>query len=243
MNWFRDVKIATKLLGSFVVVAFIAGVIGWMGLSGARSLAAVAEDVYKNQLVSIAELETANNEFLMARLALREAFLVEGGERREKERISAEHVRLMEEHIAKYRLTQLSEEEKKLIPQLDLTVPRYKAARESLFADLARNDEKAAMTMMNTDGKVSGDELDAVLDKLSEVNVRLAEANNKQTEAMAAGIQKNVIIFIVLGVVLSITMGFVISRMIANPVRMLAVAADGLAVGDVGVQLPPETKD
>ncbi len=243
MNWFRDVKIATKLLGSFVVVAFIAGVIGWMGLSGARNLAAVADDVYKNQLVSISELETANNEFLMARLALREAFLVEGADRKEKERISAEHVRSMEEHIAKYKMTQLSDDEKKLVPQLDLTVPRYKAARESVFAHLGRNDEKAALNAMNTEGKVSGDELDAILDKLSEVNARLAETNNKQTEVTAAAIERNIITFIVLGVVLAVALGFVISRMIANPVRVLAAAADALAGGDVNVQLPPETKD
>ncbi len=243
MNWFRDVKIATKLLGSFVVVAFIAGVIGWMGLSGARNLAAVADDVYKNQLVSIAELETANNEFLMARLALREAFLVEGADRREKEKLSGEHIRLMEEHIAKYKQTQLSDEEKKLIPQLDLTVPRYRAARESVFAHLARNDEKAALTVMNTDGKVAGDELDAVLDNLSQVNARLAEANNKQTEITAAGIQRNIVTFIIVGVVLAVVLGFMISRMIANPVRMLGAAADALALGDINVQLPPETKD
>lgn len=243
MNWFRDVKIATKLMGGFIVVAAIAGVIGWMGLSGTRNLAAVADDVYKNQLVSIAELETANNEFLMARLGLREAFLVNGAERREKERISTEHVRLMEEHMAKYKATVLSADEKELIPQLELTTSRYKAALESIFAALGRNDEKAALNVMNTDGKVAGDEVDSTLDKLSAINARLAEANNKQTESKAAGIQRNIVMFIVIGVVLAVALGFVISRMIANPVRTLAAAADALAIGDVNVQLPADTKD
>ena len=142
MNWFRDMKIATKLLGSFAVVAAIAGVIGWTGLSGTRDLAATADDVYKNQLVAIAELETANSEFLWARLGLREAFLVQGADRKDKEKISAEHIRRMDEHIAKYKTTDLSDEEKKLVPPLDSAVAQYRAVREKVFSYLLANDER-----------------------------------------------------------------------------------------------------
>ena len=34
MKWFHDLKIGTKLLSSFAVVAAIAGLIGWVGLAG-----------------------------------------------------------------------------------------------------------------------------------------------------------------------------------------------------------------
>src|SRR4051812_15326157 len=119
MNWFQNLKIATKLMGSFAVVAVIAGVIGWMGLSGTKTLAGVADDVYKNQLVSIAELQMANNEFVFARVALRDAFLTEVNKRQEFQRISIEHMRRSEDHIAKYKQTGLSEEEKKVIPEFE----------------------------------------------------------------------------------------------------------------------------
>ena len=33
MSWFQNLKISTKLIGSFAVVALMAGVIGWTGLS------------------------------------------------------------------------------------------------------------------------------------------------------------------------------------------------------------------
>ncbi|HTS48005.1 MAG TPA: hypothetical protein VMH05_08675 [Bryobacteraceae bacterium] len=33
MKWFYDLKIPVKLQGSFVLVAAIAGLIGWIGLS------------------------------------------------------------------------------------------------------------------------------------------------------------------------------------------------------------------
>src|SRR4051794_18084076 len=243
MNWFKNAKISTKLMGSFAVVAIIAGVIGWTGLSGARSLAAVADEVYKNQLVSIAELETANSEFLMARLALREAFLYTGAERQQRERTSAEHMRLMEQHIAKYKTTGLSDDEKKLVPQLDASVPEYNRARELAFSQLSRGDEKAALQVMSGEGKLSGDALTSVLDKLTEINSRLAADNNKQAEANAASVERQITIFIAVGVVMALGLGFVISRMIATPLRALASASDRMALGDMNVELPAENKD
>jgi len=32
MQWFKDLRIGTKLIAGFVFVALIAGVIGWLGI-------------------------------------------------------------------------------------------------------------------------------------------------------------------------------------------------------------------
>jgi methyl-accepting chemotaxis protein len=243
MSWFSNAKISTKLMGSFAVVALIAGVIGWTGLSGARNMAGVADDVYKNQLMPITEVETANSEFLEARLKVREAFLFTGTERDDRERGSAEHLRLLEESLAAYAKTQLSDEEKKLLPQLEAAIPQYKSARERVFSHLQKGDEKSAMQVMNTDGKAAADTAGRVLSQLTEIKERLALENNKKVEANAASVQLQIISFIVLGIVLALGLGYVIARIIANPVRKLASAADLLAVGDVNVELPGESKD
>jgi len=56
VQWFYDLKIATKLLASFTLVAVITGIVGWVGLSSAARMNETAVDVYANQLVPIREL-------------------------------------------------------------------------------------------------------------------------------------------------------------------------------------------
>jgi len=38
MNAFKNMKIRTKLLGGFILVAFIAGVIGYLGYNGMKGI-------------------------------------------------------------------------------------------------------------------------------------------------------------------------------------------------------------
>ncbi|MGZ6276040.1 MAG: HAMP domain-containing protein, partial [Syntrophales bacterium] len=90
---------------------------------------------------------------------------------------------------------------------------------------------------------MAGDALDASLDKLTDINSRLATENNKESQVRAASVERQIMTFIVIGVVMALGLGFVISRMIATPIRVLAKAADLLAAGDVNVELSAENKD
>ncbi len=38
MNWFYNLKVRTKLIAAFIVVAVIAGVIGYLGISNMRTI-------------------------------------------------------------------------------------------------------------------------------------------------------------------------------------------------------------
>ena len=79
---------------------------------GARNLAAVADEVYKNQLLAISELNTANNEFLLARLAVRDAFLFHSEQQR-LEKAATGQLKLIEDHVAKYKATALPTKKRK----------------------------------------------------------------------------------------------------------------------------------
>ncbi len=243
MNWLHNMRISIKLLGGFALVALIAAIIGWVGLSGTRDQAAVADDVYKNQLIPIRALETANNEFLRARIGIRDGFLTKGSDRQIQERAANEHLRLMEEQLAKYRATDLSEDEKRLIPQMESAVADYKRICDEIFNDLLLGNDAAAMLLLNGQGQQVSDRLTGVFANLTDINTKLAEENNKQTTRSAASTQKRILNFIVVGVLMALGLGYLIARMIANPVRALAAIADRLATGEINVDLPAETKD
>src|SRR6185369_450832 len=148
MNWFKDVKVSTKLMGSFAIVAAIAALIGWMGLAGTRKLAAVADDIYQNQVISIAEVQGANNEFLSVRMGLRDMALAKANERPNLDRRVREHFRAIDEHLGKYKPTISSEAEKKLVPEMERNLLEYKRVADKVSSLLLSGDENAATALM-----------------------------------------------------------------------------------------------
>jgi methyl-accepting chemotaxis protein len=71
VKWFHDLKIGTKLLTSFAVVAVIAGLIGWVGLAGISGMKTRGASLYYDKLVPIRDLGYANAAFLIARTEVR----------------------------------------------------------------------------------------------------------------------------------------------------------------------------
>src|SRR5689334_6116864 len=70
MQWFYDLKIATKLLLSFTLVALITAAVGWVGLSGTARMHATSVDMYANQLLPIRDLAFAMQSLLLARSSM-----------------------------------------------------------------------------------------------------------------------------------------------------------------------------
>ncbi len=71
MKRFNNLKIGTKLLASFMFLAAIAGLIGWVGLSGVNEMQARSARMYADTLVPIRDLGYANAAFLLARTEVR----------------------------------------------------------------------------------------------------------------------------------------------------------------------------
>src|SRR5262245_23928615 len=83
VQWFYDLKIATKLLASFTLVALITGIVGWVGLSGAAKMNEAIADTYNNQLVPIRELGYSMQSLLLARSRMFEMLATKDRTRRQ----------------------------------------------------------------------------------------------------------------------------------------------------------------
>ena len=84
MNWFYNMKIGTKLLSGFTLVALIAGVIGWVGISNMRGIAAKDTMMYKDMLVPITHLGGISTAFQRVRVTLAKVLLSKNEEDKEK---------------------------------------------------------------------------------------------------------------------------------------------------------------
>ena len=63
MNWFRNMKIATKLISAFIIVSLIAGAMGAFGIFNMRSVEKDYKNLYVNFGTSFGDLGTAGINF------------------------------------------------------------------------------------------------------------------------------------------------------------------------------------
>lgn len=56
MKWFYNLKIKTKLLSGFILVALVVGIVGYIGITNINSLDQASEESYHNMTVPVTEI-------------------------------------------------------------------------------------------------------------------------------------------------------------------------------------------
>jgi methyl-accepting chemotaxis protein len=171
MNAFRNMKLSKKLLLSFLLIAAMALVVGWVGLNSTRKVAAASDEMYSNAFVSVRELAATRGSFLDARIRSRSAVTLPTAEdRRQEYEAFRKDFESVDEHLAKYLNTPLSDQEKTTVVQLRANLATYRRIVEPAFPLAVQMRDREAENLLNQGRSVCG-ELMAELDQLLEINV------------------------------------------------------------------------
>jgi methyl-accepting chemotaxis protein len=244
MKWFYDLKIATKLQGSFFLVAAIAGVIGWVGLSKVSQIKTSGATLYAARLVPIEDLAYANFGFLNARTDLRDLLLAKDQNAR---RVAAAGIEAETENTAKrmeaYGKRPLASEERELLLKFQAARERYLKLRVPMVEMALSGDPGKAQTMMQGEMQEVQAESRKNLRALIDLDGQMAEDEEKVDEASASAARTEIVVFIGLGMVVALGLGLLLARIIGQPLRNMQAAAEKLALGDVNVDVRLDTRD
>ena len=75
MKWFMNLRISVKLISSFVLVAIIAGVVGFWGIKNIRHIDAMDTELYEVNTVPLAYLGDMATYFQRIRVNLRDMII------------------------------------------------------------------------------------------------------------------------------------------------------------------------
>ena len=75
MKALNNMRTATKLIGSFLIIAILAGVVGVLGIFFIRKIDNADTNLYENYTVPISQLETISTHYQRIRVNLREAII------------------------------------------------------------------------------------------------------------------------------------------------------------------------
>lgn len=243
MGWFRDLKIFTKLLLGFVLVAIFAGVVGMVGLWNMARLNASNEAMYANQLTAIRALGALNAATQTNRVNVRDMLLEHDINARQRiaESITAQ-ARAANDAISIYRKMALSEEEKNVFPKYEASLAEYRQYRTRIVEAALRKQDLDAQRMI-AEAKPTAEAMVDQLASLIAINNKLAESNLKDNARNYSSARQQVIGLVIGAMALAIFLGVIIGKSIARPVNELAVAAKQLASGDINVEVAANSRD
>jgi len=244
MNWINNIKISTRLLVSFILVAIIAGAIGVMGIININKISNLDNELYVKMTAPFEELIGVTNDYQYMKIYVRETILAKDptvveqyiGKFNEKSTAFDKDLNIFEE-------TLLSEEGKKLSEELqDIKDTYVLTANQSMaLAKVGKNEE--ALILIHGEGVRLASEVDTKLKGLTDAKLRLAKEAAQNNNDTATKATYTTIILIVIGMAVAIIMGIVISLSISKPIKKLMSLANKVAEGDLDVTVSIDTKD
>jgi len=244
MNWFYNLKIGKKLMLSFVLVAAIAGIIGYEGITSLNTLEEEGQMLYEKNTIPLEIVGNIASQFQRQRTNTLEAIIatdpsVNAEQRKRVDERDAEIDKL----IPEYEKTYIDEADKKLFGEFVTSFRAYEAVRDqALSLSQQGNDQQALALYMGEINRLRKD-VEASLEKLDDMNLSDAKERAEFNAKEASASVNLMTILMIGGMVLAVVLGFFISKIISNPVVRLSTIADKLAVGDVNVTVDAKTND
>jgi methyl-accepting chemotaxis protein len=241
-------KIATKLLFSFMLCAFITLAVGLLGVNFVNRLAGALELTFSNNLVSVGNTAATLNGLVAHNRGLYRLLDSSRGDvsREDRERVRGDIARELKQSrdaYAIYRATPLEDDERVAGDKLDALWPDYVSSSEQIISMLDAGQTEQARTLLNTRNN------QLFRDARELVNVMIA-SNNRQIKegAQAAGALRGtafewMIAGIVLAFVIAIATGILITRLITRPIAQAVESAQRVARGDLTQAITTDRKD
>lgn len=247
MRWFRDMKIAGKLVLSFVVVATLTAAVGAFGIYNLGVMNELAETMYEQELIGLDAIQSANAELLYAVRAEKNVMLAS---------TEAERSYYLERHThnlgrlqstiadaVQYYPTEegqalMTDIEQRLIPWIDSSREVLRLAQAE---ELATARDSAELSMGRARELL--DRVDHAMAEAIELKESMAaDAAEEARDVYAAGLFTMTVI-VVAATLIGVVLGLVISRIVSLPLKKGVSLANALANGDLSRSIEVNQKD
>jgi methyl-accepting chemotaxis protein len=245
MKWFLNMKIGTKLLISFILIAVMAGIVGAVGIINITKIDDLDQLMYSEFTKPSTELGDLVEKYHRIRVNHRE-LIIDNNENTKDTYFSkiAEYNQTMLQDLTEIEKATQDEQISRELKNLKALLTGRFAEYNDKLVNLEKVDNDAeAEALVYGEGTSVNLEIQKCIDNLFELESKLAEQDAIANEHTTKTATETMIIVVVLAILAAIALGIFISSIIGRPVKELAHAADKLAAGDVNVNINTTRKD
>ncbi|MDF2513035.1 MAG: methyl-accepting chemotaxis sensory transducer [Herbinix sp.] len=242
MKWFLNLKIAVKLISSFILVALIAGLVGVIGLININRINQEDTQLFVENTMGIKTI--ADADIFYQRLRYNTAKIIIDTQNKDAymEKIDEFTVEV-NNSLDSYEESIFDQRDRENFDALKENWNIFDQQLKEIRDYINSGNIDAAKSLILGDLQTTGDNLQVSFDSIFEFNATSAKNKSNSNSELAFQSSITMIIVIVIGILIAIVLGVVISSIISNPIKKLVKAADQLAVGDIEVNLESNTKD
>ena len=244
MQWFKNLKVSARLIGGFVVVALIAGIIGYEGITSLRAADDSDTVLFEKCTQPLGVIGDIATLFQRQRVNILEAIIAKDNTDRNG-LLSTSHQRVAEikERFKEFEKTLVTDEGRKLTNEIKSQYDEFNRVADMMEQLMLSGKTDQALAMYLGEAEKARNVLQKSIEDMVELKVKIAKDRSDLNTLNANSAQNMMLTLVVIGVLLAIGLGLVISRSVTTPLSKLTDAADKLSVGNVEVEIEQTTKD
>ncbi len=239
MKWFLNMKIRTKLLSGFILVAILAGVIGVVGIINIKIIDNEDTILYERMTVPIMYMSEITTAFQQIRVYSRD-MIIENDEKEIQiniDRITSRR-EIIDSQAKLFGDLIISQEMQNAFKEFTDARAEFRVALDEVITLAKANRDEEALEILHEGSAsvASAKEADAIA-KLIEMKVKDAEAKAAQNTATANTATVTMIAILIGCMALAIVIGFAISNMINKPLKKAVNMIQEMSLGHFNLRL------
>ncbi|WP_461205981.1 methyl-accepting chemotaxis protein [Clostridium sp. DL1XJH146] len=245
MKWFKNLKISVKLVGAFIFIAIIAGVVGGVGVFEIEKLDASDTEMYENMTVPVATTAQMAKLFQRIRVNTRDMIL-----ENEATEINARYsdidtiIEELDTLSSDFDETILSDEMRTAFDDFMGTRADFRSSLDELYQLCIQNKDEEAFALIKDDMRVAADAEKDAIDLLASMKVEDAYNKSIANKSIANNASLTMIILSFFAIFIAIVLGIFISNsIIVKPLKKILVSANSIAEGDLDISIDINSKD
>lgn len=243
MNLFKNLKIVQKLLIGFLIASIFMGIIGYIGISNMKKISDNAISMHDDNLEPSNHINAVRANILEIYADM--LLLIDEMNSEEIEAIENNINKLLNnnvEHMKQIKGTMQSSDEQKLYEDIKNGIQDYITFYTKIMELVNNNNYNEAQLVFHGNAS-SRENLFSNLDKFVDIKMEIAMDNNEKNIMIYKTSSSMMIAIIILGLLLVVGFGVLISTMISNQVKKIVLFTEAFGNGDLTQTLNINTKD
>ncbi|NKI97887.1 methyl-accepting chemotaxis protein [Rhizobacter sp. SG703] len=242
MNWFHRMKLAHKLLASFLLCSVLTALVGGYSLSRLSELGGMIRTTYVDNVLPLQDIAEAEARLTAhSRSYVRLPAMKDPAEVKDTIRRAATHLDKFHVALKAYRATNLSATEQALMKELDAQLPNYLAQNEKTAQLVLEGKFDQASDQSNGAARKAVSDVEATMAKVIEELASQTKATNDGAEQTVRHTWTLMLGVIGVSVVLAIGLGLLVTRVIGGQLGgepdHAAALLHQVAAGDLSAQI------
>jgi methyl-accepting chemotaxis protein len=240
----KNLGIRAKLIGGFSLVLSIALVQSLLSMQQLQAVNQKSTDIARNRLPSVKVLGGLNGDLAELRLARLQLTMAEesskvGPAEQELNKLQGK----LNDHMAEYAKLVSSDEEKTLATELEGQLKAYTALTPQMVKLMRDLNSGEAKAIAQGEGRRSYDAANVLLDKLTQLNTRGANAASDDADRIYARARMLLVGGLAVMVALGLGIAWLVSRNLVNAASRAVAQAERIADGDLSHPVQIDSHD